>query len=243
MTLKETLQNAAVTAKQVALTANNKVKNITDDLKDYQEKRKIKAEGAMEKLRVSRSASLPIIHKVAEEMGMEVEELDTSAYVSKGTKGIHLPYGLTEGQIRAKLEASLYRSATVSKMVKGAKGVVNTVNQGREALRASGLGKGTMYTDSLAAGNQQSQSLPAGWNTPPGMYNMKIPGQGSSNPTIPGSQSIPSMFKMKMPSNMAPRRSNELPSYLTQSPPFANMKKAPTKKKKSTKKKPKSFDV
>jgi len=240
MTLKETLEN-------VTLAAKDKVGNITKDLKDYQEKRKIKNEAALEKLRISRSASLPIIHKVAEEMGMEVEELDTSAYVSKGTKGIHLPYGLTEGQVRAKLEASLYRSATVSKMVKGAKGVVNTVNQGREALRASGLGKGSMYTNSLAAENQQTQSLPSGWSSPPGMYNMKVPGQGSSNPTIPGSQGLPSMFKMSMPPNMAPRRSNELPSYMTQAAPFANMKKAPVigakKKKKSTRKKPKSFEM
>jgi hypothetical protein len=260
MTLKETLLNATQTAKQVALTTNKKLENIKSDVKNYQEKRKAKNEDALEKLSITRSASLPTIHAVAEELGMDVEELDTSAYVSKGTKGTHLPYGLTEGQIRAKLNATLYRSAAVSKITKGVKGAVNTVNQGRDALRKSGIGKGTMFTEGMSSGSRQlpddeysddieqgdkllrkniapkknpvqRQSMPPGWGAQPGMYGIKVPGQQNSKTmTPPGFQELPDMFRMELPQNAKPRP-NSLPSYMTQKNPYVKPKKSGKKKK------------
>lgn len=228
MTLKEKLLN-------VTQSAKGKVENISKDLEDYQKKRRAKNEQTLEKLRIARSTSLPLIHQIAEENGMDVEELDTGAYVSKGTKGTHLPYGLTEGQIRAKLEATLYRSATVSKITKGIKGAVNTVNQGRDALRKSNIGKGSMYTGSLAAekGNPvQRQSLPAGWGVEPGIYGIKVPGQGAKTLTPPGFQELPDMFRMKLPSNAEPRK-NSLPAYMTEKSPYKKIKTSGKKKKKS----------
>lgn len=254
MTLKEKLLN-------VTQSAKGKVENISKDLEDYQKKRRAKNEQTLEKLRIARSTSLPLIHQIAEENGMDVEELDTGAYVSKGTKGTHLPYGLTEGQIRAKLEATLYRSATVSKITKGIKGAVNTVNQGRDALRKSNIGKGSMYTGSLAAENAQfpsneysndieqgenllkknvapkgnpvqRQSLPAGWGVEPGIYGIKVPGQGAKTLTPPGFQELPDMFRMKLPSNAEPRK-NSLPAYMTEKSPYKKIKTSGKKKKKS----------
>ena len=98
-----------------------------------------------------RDKSLPHIRKIAKEYGATVDVLDTDAYIHRGKGrdevGVHIRYGTSSDEIRARLEGVMFKSSTASKVASGARKVIETAKSGRKALLDSGLGGGSMYGD------------------------------------------------------------------------------------------------
>lgn len=98
-----------------------------------------------------REKSLPHIRKIAKEYGATVDVLDSEAYVHRGKGkdkvGVHIRYGTSSDEIRAKLEGVMYKSSTINKVITGGRKVVETAKAGRQAFLDSGIGGGSMYGD------------------------------------------------------------------------------------------------
>ena len=70
-----------------------------------------------------RNKHLPGIKRLAKKFHARVEVLDTAAFVYKNLGrrevGVHITYGLSEADVRRKLESAFTPSATSSKIIRG----------------------------------------------------------------------------------------------------------------------------
>jgi len=119
-------------------------------------KAQVKAANAQ---KVRRDKSLPHIRKIAKEYGATVDVLDSEAYVHRGKGndevGVHIRYGTSSDEIRAKLEGVMFKSSKKSKLLAGVRKTVETAKAGRKAFLDSGIGGGSMYGDPKNMWKQQ----------------------------------------------------------------------------------------
>lgn len=127
------------------------VKAIQTTMKKRSDKKHRAEVKALNEQKQRREKSLPHIQKIAREYGATVSPLNSEAYVHKGKGrdevGVHIKYGLSSDEIRARLEKAMQKGALGSKITTGVRKTVETGKSIRKAFLDSGIGGGSMYGD------------------------------------------------------------------------------------------------